>query len=188
MPADPSECADRDVLCARTAQHRGFSVTRLAAIITIVALVLASSPATTHALVDSAAVPHAYASVERVLESDETGVSRPVGIAWDARAQHLVVTDGDRPGRALALSIIGASRGAVTAAAARTLGDAARAASGGLDVASREPTHGPSRWIRRAVIDSRGRPPAGPSGSSTRPARRWRSAISLTRTCTTWPP
>lgn len=111
-------------------------MTRFLAIISVLALVLASSPTATHALDEPGAVPEAYASVERELDAEETGVSRPAGIAWDARAQHLVVTDGDRPGRALALSTIGASRGAVSAAAARTLGDRARAATTGLDLGS----------------------------------------------------
>lgn len=108
-------------------------MTPLLVFTSVLALVLASNTAPAYALDEAGGVPQAYASVERVLEADETGVIRPVDIVWDAGAQHLVITDGDRPERALALSTAGATRGAVTAAAARSLGDRARAAAQGPD-------------------------------------------------------
>ncbi|MGQ0608882.1 MAG: PKD domain-containing protein, partial [Chloroflexota bacterium] len=82
----------------------------------------------------SSTVTEAYAEVERVLESDETGVSRPADVAWDARARELVVTDALRPGRAIAMSASGALRGPVTAAAANALDTASEMAADRVDL------------------------------------------------------
>ncbi|MGH2417033.1 MAG: hypothetical protein ACRDFY_01740, partial [Candidatus Limnocylindria bacterium] len=81
-------------------------------------------------------VTEAYAEVERVLESDETGVSRPADVAWDARARELVVSDALRPGRAIGLSASGAPRGPVTAAAANALDTASEMAADRVDLSA----------------------------------------------------
>ena len=110
---------------------------KVVASVAILAL-LFSLPAPSLALDEDLAstVTAAYAEVEHVLESDETGVSRPADVAWDARARELVVTDALRPDRALAMSVTGAARGSVTSAAARALGAARVTAANRLDLVS----------------------------------------------------
>ncbi len=110
-------------------------MTRAVVAIIVLALI-ASVPALSVANDEHTSVPKAYASVERVLDADETGVVRPAAIAWDAAEQRLLITDAARPGSPVAMSTTGAARGRATAEAARSLGQAGLRAARGLGLAA----------------------------------------------------
>ena len=124
--------------CARTVRERGDSIVPRFVAVTVTLALLLSMPALSLAIDTSerSSTVEAYAEVERVLESDATGITRPTDVAWDSRSNELVITDAARPGRALAMSLTGAARGQVTSAAARALGAASAAAANRLDLGS----------------------------------------------------
>ncbi len=107
---------------------------RIIVALAVISLVL-SAPSPLRAVDEADAVPEAYISVERVMEADETGVEQPGDVAWNARTRELVVTDDERPARALALTAGGAARGPVDAATADRLDAASEVAGDGVELA-----------------------------------------------------
>lgn len=55
-----------------------------------------------------AAVPRAYASLERITPANELGVVRPSALAWNAQTKRLSVLDAARPGRGVEVTSAGA--------------------------------------------------------------------------------
>jgi PKD repeat protein len=99
-------------------------------------LISLSAPSASQAIDHGANVPEAYASVENVLEADETGIAQPVEVAWDRAGGRLVVVDAKSRGRAVGLGTGGAHRGVATEEALRSFRAAAVVAAKRVDLAA----------------------------------------------------
>jgi hypothetical protein len=113
------------------------SIATLGMLASLPGVVLAGASGLATSVAVSAAVPRAYAGLERVMGSDELGFARPGGVAWSARETRLLVFDAARPGSGIAVSTAGRINRAVSgdAAAGSLRGAAAiraRASLGGV--------------------------------------------------------
>ncbi|MGI8658265.1 MAG: PKD domain-containing protein [Candidatus Limnocylindria bacterium] len=79
-------------------------------------------------------MPEVYASVENVLEADETGITEPVEVAWDRAGGRLLAVDAKSRGRAVGIGTGGSRRGVATEAALRPFKATAVAAAKRVDL------------------------------------------------------